>query len=63
MTISNKVCVLYSGGWILVMEIVPGFSLYRGLYELGQYRPAPRPGRPAREILSLLNSETDLINS
>ena len=37
MTISNKVCVLYSGGWILVMEIVPGFSLYRGLYELGQY--------------------------
>lgn len=27
----------YSDGWILVMEIVPGFSLYRGLYELGQY--------------------------
>ncbi|TVU09304.1 hypothetical protein EJB05_42767 [Eragrostis curvula] len=24
-------------GWILVMETVPGFSLYRGLYELGQY--------------------------
>ncbi|PNT64442.1 hypothetical protein BRADI_4g28617v3 [Brachypodium distachyon] len=24
-------------GWILVMEIVPGLSLYRGLYELGQY--------------------------
>uniref|UniRef100_A0A0E0M0B7 ABC transporter domain-containing protein n=1 Tax=Oryza punctata TaxID=4537 RepID=A0A0E0M0B7_ORYPU len=24
-------------GWALVMEIVPGFSLYRGLYELGQY--------------------------
>ncbi|XP_035816872.1 ABC transporter A family member 7 isoform X5 [Zea mays] len=24
-------------GWTLVMEIVPGFSLYRGLYELGQY--------------------------
>uniref|UniRef100_A0A0A9EK71 Uncharacterized protein n=1 Tax=Arundo donax TaxID=35708 RepID=A0A0A9EK71_ARUDO len=24
-------------GWILVLEIVPGFSLYRGLYELGQY--------------------------
>ncbi|RLN32903.1 ABC transporter A family member 8-like isoform X1 [Panicum miliaceum] len=24
-------------GWVLVMEIVPGFSLYRGLYELGQY--------------------------
>ncbi|XP_066390152.1 ABC transporter A family member 7-like isoform X2 [Miscanthus floridulus] len=24
-------------GWTLVMEIVPAFSLYRGLYELGQY--------------------------
>ena len=34
---SNKVCILNSGGWILVMETVPGFSLYRGLYELGQY--------------------------
>ena len=34
---SNKVHIVYSGGWILVMEIVPGFSLYRGLYELGQY--------------------------
>ncbi|XP_047049444.1 ABC transporter A family member 7-like isoform X3 [Lolium rigidum] len=27
----------FSGIWVLVMEIVPGFSLYRGLYELGQY--------------------------
>lgn len=25
------------GGWIIVMELYPGFSLYRGLYELGQY--------------------------
>ncbi|KAK3121636.1 hypothetical protein QOZ80_8BG0657760 [Eleusine coracana subsp. coracana] len=24
-------------GWITVMEIIPGFSLYRGLYEFGQY--------------------------
>ncbi|CAL9749912.1 unnamed protein product [Musa acuminata subsp. burmannicoides] len=23
--------------WIIVMELVPGFSLYRGLYELSQY--------------------------
>lgn len=28
---------MFPYGWILVMEIVPGFSLYRGLYELGQY--------------------------
>uniref|UniRef100_A0A0E0QQB8 ABC transporter domain-containing protein n=1 Tax=Oryza rufipogon TaxID=4529 RepID=A0A0E0QQB8_ORYRU len=27
----------FPNGWLLVMEIVPGFSLYRGLYELGQY--------------------------
>ncbi|XP_010689557.2 ABC transporter A family member 7 [Beta vulgaris subsp. vulgaris] len=24
-------------GWIIAMELYPGFSLYRGLYELGQY--------------------------
>ncbi|PNT68061.1 hypothetical protein BRADI_3g35390v3 [Brachypodium distachyon] len=24
-------------GWIVVMELIPGFSLFRGLYELGQY--------------------------
>ncbi|KAJ8771888.1 hypothetical protein K2173_027065 [Erythroxylum novogranatense] len=24
-------------GWIIVMEFYPGFSLYRGLYEFGQY--------------------------
>ncbi|KAF3322079.1 ABC transporter A family member 7 [Carex littledalei] len=24
-------------GWIILMELVPGFSLYRGLYEFGQY--------------------------
>ncbi|KAJ0048615.1 hypothetical protein Pint_15237 [Pistacia integerrima] len=24
-------------GWIIVMELYPGFSLYRGLYEFGQY--------------------------
>ncbi|XP_062190893.1 ABC transporter A family member 7-like isoform X2 [Phragmites australis] len=24
-------------GWIVVMEIIPGFSLYRGLYEFGRY--------------------------
>ncbi|XP_044946540.1 ABC transporter A family member 7-like isoform X2 [Hordeum vulgare subsp. vulgare] len=29
--------ITFSRGWILFMEIVPGFSLYRGLYELGQY--------------------------
>ncbi|XP_074285014.1 ABC transporter A family member 7-like [Silene latifolia] len=23
--------------WVMVMELYPGFSLYRGLYELGQY--------------------------
>ncbi|KAF8399432.1 hypothetical protein HHK36_015297 [Tetracentron sinense] len=25
------------GAWVVVMEIFPGFSLYRGLYEFGQY--------------------------
>ncbi|TXG50445.1 hypothetical protein EZV62_022969 [Acer yangbiense] len=25
------------GAWIIVMELYPGFALYRGLYEFGQY--------------------------
>ncbi|XBH71947.1 hypothetical protein VPH35_099338 [Triticum aestivum] len=32
-----QVCIFYSGGWILVMKVVPAFFLYRGLHELGQY--------------------------
>lgn len=27
---------IYSGGWIIVMELYPGFALYRGLYEFSQ---------------------------
>jgi len=27
----------FPGGWIIVMELYPGFSLYRGLYELAQF--------------------------
>ncbi|KAL3528350.1 hypothetical protein ACH5RR_007672 [Cinchona calisaya] len=27
----------FSRGWIIVMELYPGFSLYRGLYEFAQY--------------------------
>ena len=31
---------MYKEGWIVVMEIIPGFSLFRGLYEFGQYASA-----------------------
>ncbi|KAK2981524.1 hypothetical protein RJ640_000095 [Escallonia rubra] len=27
----------FSRGWVIVMELYPGFSLYRGLYEFAQY--------------------------
>nr|GMC74269.1 ABC transporter A family member 7-like [Ipomoea batatas] len=27
----------FSRGWIIIMELYPGFSLYRGLYEFSQY--------------------------
>ncbi|KAI8528928.1 hypothetical protein RHMOL_Rhmol12G0186000 [Rhododendron molle] len=27
----------FPGGWIIVMQLYPGFSLYRGLYEFSQY--------------------------
>ncbi|RDX86301.1 ABC transporter A family member 7, partial [Mucuna pruriens] len=30
-------CTISSGGWIIVMELYPGFALYRGLYEFSQY--------------------------
>lgn len=29
-------CVISSGGWIIVLELFPGFALYRGLYEFSQ---------------------------
>ncbi|KAJ8444514.1 hypothetical protein Cgig2_028329 [Carnegiea gigantea] len=29
--------IVFSGGWIIMMELYPGFSLFRSLYELGQY--------------------------
>lgn len=32
----NLFCV-YVGGWIIVFELYPGFSLHRGLYEFAQY--------------------------
>lgn len=32
-----RVLVLVAGHWIIVMELYPAFSLYRGIYELAQY--------------------------
>jgi len=29
-------CTISSGGWIIFMELYPGFALYRGLYEFSQ---------------------------
>ena len=37
MTTDNKVCIFYSGGWILVMKVVSEFLLYQGPHKLGQY--------------------------
>ncbi|KAG2399028.1 ABC transporter A family member 7 [Vigna angularis] len=37
---SMKFCLIIRyahGGWIIVMELYPGFALYRGLYEFSQY--------------------------
>uniref|UniRef100_A0A2P2MFI7 ABC transporter family protein n=1 Tax=Rhizophora mucronata TaxID=61149 RepID=A0A2P2MFI7_RHIMU len=28
---------VFTGSWVIVLELYPGFSLYRGLYEFGQY--------------------------
>lgn len=62
-------------GWILVMEIVPGFSLYRGLYELGQYafsgssmgatgmtwRSMKDPLNGMRDVLTIMSVEWALL--
>lgn len=34
---NNEALFSTVGGWIIVMELFPGFSLYRGLYEFSQY--------------------------
>lgn len=35
------------GRWLVAMELVPGFSLYRGIYELAEYAAAGRNmGKP-----------------
>jgi len=70
-----ELCLLYSDGWILVMEIVPGFSLYRGLYELGQYafsgssmgatgmtwRSMKDPLNGMRDVLTIMSVEWALL--
>lgn len=28
---------VFEGQWVILMELIPAFSLYRGLYEFGQY--------------------------
>ncbi|KAL6599302.1 hypothetical protein ACP70R_045796 [Stipagrostis hirtigluma subsp. patula] len=62
-------------GWILVMEIVPGFSLYRGLYELGQYafsgstmgatgmtwKSLKEPSNGMRDVLIIMSVEWALL--
>ena len=35
--LTNFHAFYYSGIWLLLMEINPGFSLFRGLYEFAQY--------------------------
>ncbi|KAG8047198.1 hypothetical protein GUJ93_ZPchr0008g12512 [Zizania palustris] len=50
-------------GWIVVMEIIPGFSLYRGLYELGQYAFAGNSmGTNGMEWTNLSDSENGMRN-
>lgn len=36
-TLCIMMLILTAGGWIVVMELYPGFALYRGFYEFSQY--------------------------
>jgi ABC-type lipoprotein export system ATPase subunit len=53
----------FKEGWIVVMEIIPGFSLYRGLYELGQYAFSGNAmGTNGMEWTNLRDSENGMRN-
>ncbi|KAG2578546.1 hypothetical protein PVAP13_6NG203700 [Panicum virgatum] len=44
------------GMWLVIMELVPGFSLYRGIYELSEYAAAGRNmGKPGMRWADLNN--------
>ncbi|WVZ93130.1 hypothetical protein U9M48_039136 [Paspalum notatum var. saurae] len=46
-----------SGHWLVIMELVPGFSLYRGIYELAEYAAAGRNmGKPGMQWVDLNDS-------
>lgn len=51
----------FKRGWILVMEIIPGFSLYRGMYELSQYALVGNiMGTPGMRWTDLSDSENGM---
>ncbi|KAL6900778.1 hypothetical protein ACP4OV_005454 [Aristida adscensionis] len=42
--------------WLVTMELIPGFSLYRGIYELAEYAAAGRNmGKPGMQWVDLNN--------
>ncbi|KAJ1268122.1 hypothetical protein BS78_07G112600 [Paspalum vaginatum] len=46
--------VTFPRHWLVIMELVPGFSLYRGIYELAEYAAAGRSmGKPGMQWVDL----------
>jgi hypothetical protein len=41
----RTILIIFSGLWLVIMELVPGFSLYRGFYELAGYAASGRQMR------------------
>ncbi|TVU06176.1 hypothetical protein EJB05_49375, partial [Eragrostis curvula] len=57
--------VTFPRRWLVTMELVPGFSLYRGIYELAEYASAGRNmGKPGMQWVDLndpLNGMKDVL--
>jgi hypothetical protein len=55
----------FSGHWLVMMEIFPGFSLYRGIYELAEYASAGRnmgkPGMQWADLNDPINGMQDVL--
>ena len=58
-------CFIWLGMWLVIMELVPGFSLYRGIYELSEYATAGRnmgkPGMRWADLNDPVNGMKDVL--
>lgn len=58
-------CFICLGMWLVAIELIPGFSLYRGIYELSEYAAAGRnmgkPGMRWADLNDPVNGMKDVM--